>query len=170
MRRLHGYILSAVDAGANAILVTCSSVGPAVDATQPFCPVPLVRVDEGMAEEAAGLGNRIGILATLTTTLDPTHQLVARVAAARNKSPVITARVCEGAFQALSAGDRDEHDRRVAEGIRALAREVDVIVLAQASMARVLDQDNGLAGGVAIPVLSSPELGVLNLKSRLAGI
>ncbi|MBV9523111.1 MAG: Asp/Glu/hydantoin racemase, partial [Alphaproteobacteria bacterium] len=36
MRRLAGHVCSAVDAGADAIMVTCSSVGPAVDATIPF--------------------------------------------------------------------------------------------------------------------------------------
>jgi Asp/Glu/hydantoin racemase len=165
MRRLAGYVFSAVDAGADAILVTCSSVGPAVDAAKPMCPVPLVRVDEGMAERAVALGDRIGVLATLSTTLDPTSDLVARTAAASGRAPAVTARLCDGAFEALVAGRQDEHDRIVGAELRALAAEVDVVVLAQASMARILGGPHG--EGIAVPVLSSPELGVLKLKSVL---
>lgn len=165
-RRVAGYVFSAVDAGADAILVTCSSIGDAVDATRPFCPVPLVRVDEGMAVRAIETGQRIGLLATLSTTLGPTRDLVERTAAARGKAPAITARVCDGAFAALSAGAQDEHDRLVGAALRDLAAEVDVVVLAQASMARILGGPHG--EGIAIPVLSSPELGVLALKARLS--
>ncbi|TCU23766.1 hypothetical protein EV130_107120 [Rhizobium azibense] len=45
-RRLAIYIWSAVDAGAGAVVVTCSTLGPAVDAIAPLCPVPLFRIDE----------------------------------------------------------------------------------------------------------------------------
>jgi Asp/Glu/hydantoin racemase len=165
MRRLAGYVNSAAEAGADAILVTCSSVGPAVDAARPFCPVPLMRVDEGMADKASDLGARIGVLATLQTTLEPTRELIARMAATKGKSPEIVARVCDGAFQVLSAGDRDGHDRLVAAELVSLAARVDVVVLAQASMARVLEGERAVEVGV--PVLSSPELGVLRLKSYL---
>jgi Asp/Glu/hydantoin racemase len=164
-RRVAGYVFSAVDAGADAILVTCSSIGDAVDWTRPFCPVPLVRVDEGMAERAVATGERIGVLATLSTTLGPTRDLVVRTAAAHGKAPLITARVCDGAFAALSAGRQDEHDRIVGEALLALAEEVDVVVLAQASMARVLAAEG--FGTPGIPILSSPELGVLRLKAVL---
>src|SRR5271154_5248873 len=74
-RRLAGYVWSAVDAGADAVMVTCSSVGPAVDAIVPLCPVRLFRVDEAMADAALQTGRRIGVLATLTTTLQPTLEL-----------------------------------------------------------------------------------------------
>ena len=67
----------------------------------------------------------------------------------------------------LSKGDRAGHDAIVLGEIRALAAGVDVIVLAQASMARVLE--GGRAPEITVPVLSSPELGVINLKARLAG-
>jgi Asp/Glu/hydantoin racemase len=165
-RRVAGYIWSAVDAGGEAILVTCSSIGAAVDAARPFCAVPLVRVDEGMADEAINLGKRIGILATLTTTLDPTRDLLIRRAAAMERTPSITSRVCKGAFDSLSNSDRARHDAIVLGEIKTLAPEVDVIVLAQASMARVLEGPD--APIIPVPVLSSPELGVLNLKAHLA--
>ena len=164
-RRVANYIWSAVDAGADAILVTCSSIGPAVDAARSFCPVLLARVDEGMADEAIRLGQRIGLLATLSTTLDPTRDLLIERSTIAGRLPSIDGRVCDGAFEALSSGDRAAHDQIVRRAIEAMAADVDVIVLAQASMARVLDGTD--AREIRIPVLSSPELGVKSLKLRL---
>lgn len=165
MRRLAGQVWSAVDAGASAILVTCSSLGPAVDAAIPLCPVPLFRVDDGMAIAALRQGRRIGVLATLPTTLGPTSDLIARHAGASGVDVRIESHLCEGAFQRLAAGDRAAHDARVVEGFRALAPEVDAIVLAQASMAQALQS---VAGEGATPVLTSPELGVLHVREALA--
>src|SRR5262249_49846109 len=87
-RRLAGYVWSAVDAGADAVLVTCSSLGPAVDAAMPLCPVGLFRVDEAMADAALAAGRRIGVLATLTTTLQPTLDLIGRRARQQQKEIV----------------------------------------------------------------------------------
>lgn len=166
MRRLATYVWSAVDAGAQAILVTCSSLGPAVDAALPLCPVPLFRVDDGMALAALEQGERIGVLATLPTTLAPTTALIERHAARLGRTASIASRLCDGAFAKLAAGDRAGHDALVRAQLDALAAEVDVIVLAQASMARVLEE----AGAAPpIPVLASPELGVKHLARALAG-
>ncbi len=164
-RRLAGHVWSAVDAGAEAILVTCSSLGPAVESTRPMCPVPLVRVDEGMANAALDMGERIGVLATLSTTLEPTVELIRNRALVMQRTPHIVARVCDGAFQRLSTGDREGHDRLVLHGLKLLAVNVDVVVLAQASMARVLGDEH--AASIGIPVLSSPELGIAHFKSQL---
>src|SRR5918911_5318645 len=68
-RRVLGYVESAADAGADLVVVTCSSIGPAVDASRGFVDVPVLRIDEPMADEAARLGSRIGVVATLSTTL-----------------------------------------------------------------------------------------------------
>jgi Asp/Glu/hydantoin racemase len=166
MRRVAEHVWSATDGGADAVFVTCSSIGPAVDATQEFCSVPLVRVDEGMAMRALELGNRVGVLATLSTTMEPTRDLISRCAAKAGKPIEIHGRVCDGAFEKLSRGEKDAHDAVVSGELKRLAKDVDVIVLAQASMARVLDGSNSPV--IKIPVLSSPELGVLHLKSRLS--
>lgn len=168
MRRVAAYLGLAAEGGAEAILVTCSSIGPAVDAARASIPVPVVRVDEGMADRAVEIGQRIGVVATLATTLEPTSDLVRRRAAAAGKSPILVDRICEGAFEALSAGDRDRHDALVAQGISEVAAEVDVVVLAQASMARVLGTP--ATASVRVPTLSSPELGVLHFKTQVQGL
>lgn len=164
LRRLLGMVLSAVEGGADAVLVTCSSLGPAVEAARPFCPVPLVRIDTGMALAAVEHA-RIGVLATLSTTLAPTAELIRATAEQTGaKGCTIESRLCDGAFERLAAGDTEGHDQMVAEALTALAPQVDVIVLAQASMARA-------AARVAapVPVLTSPEPGIAHLARVLAG-
>lgn len=165
MQRVSDYIRSAVNGGAEAVFVTCSSIGPAVDAARPFCPVPLVRVDEGMADAALRSGSKIGVLATVSTTLRPTEDLILSRAAAQGFEPQVSARICEGAFARLSAGDREGHDLAIMENIEALARDVDVIVLAQASMARA--SANARFANFKTPILSSPELGVLHFRALM---
>jgi aspartate/glutamate racemase len=161
-RRLATYVWSAVDAGADAIVVTCSTLGPAVDAIAPLCPVPLFRIDEGMAKAAIERGNRIGVLATLSTTLVPTVDLLKRQACEAGKDVTIEDVLVEGAFQLLAGGDVEAHDAQICQALEELSQKVDVVVLAQASMARAM---RGRAN--SLPVLTSPVLGVENVKRRL---
>ncbi|SIT55623.1 Aspartate racemase [Mesorhizobium prunaredense] len=161
-RRLGTYVWSAVDAGADAIVVTCSTLGAAVDAIAPLCPVPLFRIDEGMAKAAVEHGNRIGVLATLSTTLVPTVELLKRKACEAGKDVAIDDVLVEGAFQLLAGGDVEAHDAQIRLALEELSQKVDVVVFAQASMARAV------RGTVQkLPVLTSPVLGVENVKRRL---
>ena len=165
-RRVHGYIEAAAEAGADVVVVTCSSIGPAVDAARASVGVPVLRIDEPMADEAVRLGSRIGVLATLSTTLQPTAELVARRAREAGADVDVVARLADGAFDALAAGDRDRHDELVREELRALIGSVDVVVLAQASMARVVETLPEAERSV--PILSSPRLGMQRVAELLA--
>jgi Asp/Glu/hydantoin racemase len=165
-RRVLGYVASAAEAGADLVLVTCSSIGPAVDASASFVPVPVLRVDEPMADAAVEIGRRVGVLATLRTTLEPTAELVERRGREAGREVEVVARVCDGAFEALQGGDRDRHDELVRDGLRQLSAGVDVVVLAQASMARVADTLSDDEGPV--PILSSPRLAVERVAAVLA--
>lgn len=164
-RRVESYITSAEAGGADYVLVTCSSIGAAVEASAPFSAVPVLRVDQPMADQAVQMGRRIGVIATLPTTLNPTSDLVRRRAAAAGKTIELTSRLCEGAFEALMAGDTATHDSRVAAALRTLSGEVDVIVLAQASMARVVDTLS--AEDRRVPILASPGLAIDHLATVL---
>lgn len=167
-RRLAGYIESAEDAGADVIMVTCSSVGPAVEAARPFVSAPVLRVDEAMADAAVRRGRRIGVIATLSTTLEPTVELVRVRADVQGREVELVQKLCDGAFEAVSSGDGATHDRIVAEGLRELMGEVDAIVLAQASMARVV---NSLpAEERTTPIFSSPRLGVEALREAVDAV
>lgn len=168
IRRVARHVESAHEAGADAVLVTCSSIGPAATAAGQLFDFPVLRIDEAMAERAVQLGARIGVLATLPSTLEPTMELVRATATAAGRDVEVTSRLCDGAFAAVSRGDTESHDRIVREGLTSLLGEVDVVVLAQASMARVAAQ---LSGSLLVKaVLSSPELAVLRTKSVLDGL
>lgn len=158
-------IVARVRGEADLVLVTCSTLGPAVDALAATPGPPVLRVDEAMGREALRLGARIGVLATLTSTLEPTVHLLERLGPGRAGTPEVVAQLCEGAFEAVRAGDGDRHDQLVRAGLdRLLERGVDVVVLAQASMARVVET---LDPPPPVPVLSSPALAVDHAVSRL---
>jgi Asp/Glu/hydantoin racemase len=165
-RRVVQHVVAAEAAGADTILVTCSSIGRAVETAATLVDVPVIRVDRPLAERAVATGRRIGVIATLPTTLDPTADLIGRCAAAAGREVAITARLCDGAFEALMAGDAATHDATVAAALEALAAEVDVIALAQASMARVvaaLPPDP-----TRPPILASPPLAIEALADLFA--
>jgi Asp/Glu/hydantoin racemase len=162
-QRVENYVLSAIDAGADQVLVTCSSIGPAVEAAAAKVNVPVLRVDQPMADQAVQMGKRIGVIATLPTTLEPTSDLVKRRAAAAGKDIELTPKLCEGAFEALMAGDAATHDEIVSAALRELSSQVDVILLAQASMARVVD---ALAEeDKTVPIVASPPNAIKYLAS-----
>ena len=165
-RRVVDYVGSAEAAGADYILVTCSSIGAAVEAAAALTSVPVLRVDQPMADLAVEMGTRIGVIATLPTTLGPTSDLVRRRAALAGKEIALTSRLCGGAFEALMSGDTARHDAMVAEALKELSGQVDVILLAQASMARVVE---GLAeNDRKVPILASPPQAIKHLASILA--
>jgi Asp/Glu/hydantoin racemase len=157
-RRVAGYISSAEAGGADYVLVTCSSIGPAVEAAAQFTGVPVLRVDQPMADLAVKTGRRIGVIATLPTTLNPTSDLVLRRAKAAGKTIELTSKLCEGAFEALMSGDTATHDAKVAAALRELSSHVDVILLAQASMTRVVETLS--EADRRVPILTSPPIAV----------
>lgn len=170
IRRVISQIDSAGLAGAGAVLVTCSSIGEAVTIAAGLFDFPVIRVDDAMAEKAVGLGNRIGVLATLRTTLEPTTALVQTMGRrmAPGREITVVSMLCDGAFDAVMSGDGPTHDAIVRAALLNLMAQVDVVVLAQASMARVLATLD--PASLMVPVLSSPELAVQRvadvLKSR----
>ena len=164
-RRVVNYAGSAEQAGADFILFTCSSIGEAVETAASLTKVPVLRVDQPMADKAVQTGNRIGVIATLPTTLAPTTDLVKRRAAAAGKEVEVLSKLCEGAFDALMSGDAAKHDGMVAAALKELSARVDVVVLAQASMARVVDALD--AADKKVPILASPQIAIEHLAAIL---
>jgi len=163
--RVAGYLTSAAYAGADYIMVTCSSIGLAVEAGAKGIPTPVLRVDLPMADKAVAAGKKIGVIATLSTTLEPTAELIQRRANLSEKKIELTSKLVEGAFEALMAGDGATHDVKVAAALKELSQQVDVIVLAQASMARVVD--TLAAEDKRVPIFASPGIAVDYLATVL---
>jgi Asp/Glu/hydantoin racemase len=165
-RRVVDHVLSAAESGAVAVLATCSSIGPAVEIASQLVDVPVLRIDEPMASAAIESGRRIGVLATVASTLNPTVDLLRRCAQGLEKDVELTAVLREGAYTAMRSGDGARHDEIIGETLMDLAMHVDVIVLAQASMARVVATLE--PGALSVPVLSSPRSGMARLAAVLA--
>lgn len=163
-RRLYGYYEIACASGAQLILNTCSSIGDAVYGAREFLPVPIIRIDEAMVRKAIATADSIAVLATLSTTLDPTIRLIERCANEMGKHVKTVSGLAEGAFPAITNGDAETHDRLVAETAKRVADTCDVLLLAQGSMARMENPLEKLTGKT---VFSSPRLGVEMVRDIL---
>lgn len=165
--RVVDHVRSAASAGADQILVTCSSIGAAVEAAASQVQIPVLRVDQPMADRAVSQAKRVGVVATLATTLEPTADLVRRRAAALGRDVELNVRLCDGAFDALMGGDAGTHDRLVAAALAELCGTEEMVLLAQASMARVVNQLD--ESQRRVPVLASPLTAIEHLKAVFDG-
>jgi Asp/Glu/hydantoin racemase len=160
--------VAAERAGATVVQCTCSSISPCVEAVRPLVGIQVLKIDDPMIDQAISMGKRIGVAATAPTTLKPTTELVQAKAAAKMVDVKVDSLLCEGAFTALSTGDTAAHDRIVSQALRELMARNDVVILAQASMARVANAIP--ADEQRVPILSSPRLAVEALAVVLANL
>ena len=164
--RLAQHVAGAAAIGADVVLVTCSTISPVVDMIRSSVPIPVLKIDEAMIREAVSLGSRVGVIATAATTLEPTRWLLEAEAARQGRTLTTEMVLVEGAIAALFAGDGETHDRLVSRAALELAARSDVVVLAQASMARALtaipEQQR------PAPILSSPHLALRQIAALLA--
>lgn len=142
-------------AGARVVVCTCSTIGAVAEQLGDECGARVVRVDRPMIESALGAGRRIAAVVAVESTAAPTRALIESVAAARSAAAEISIVVSEGAWARFEAGDIEGYLQSIADTCDSLDGSVDVIVLAQASMADAADRVGG-----ATPVLSSPRLAV----------
>lgn len=143
--------------GADAILFTCSAFGPCIEAVaRAHAPMPVLKPNEAMIEQAVTMGRRIGLLSTFPPTL----------ASMPPEFPIsvdIVPKLAEGALAALDRGDRAMHDRLIVEASRDL-RDCDVIALAQFSIAATAPLVGESTGK---PVVTTPDSAVAKLKALL---
>jgi Asp/Glu/hydantoin racemase len=164
--RLVDHVSVAEQIGARAVLVTCSTISPSVDEVRPKVDIPVIKIDEAMIAEAVSKGPKIGVVATANTTLDPTRLLLEAEARTAGRTIEVEMVLVDEALEALLAGDGVTHDRLVKIATLEVAQRADVVVLAQASMARVLDV---LADTErTAPILSSPHLALMQIRRVLA--
>jgi Asp/Glu/hydantoin racemase len=164
LRRMCHYVLAAEAMGVDVIFNTCSSLGPAFEIAKQLTNIPTLQIDEAMAEKAAKEGKKIAVVATLPTALEPTSKLIMNYASALEKEIYIKEFLAKGAFEYLVSGNTEKHDNLIASTANNATEWADTIVLAQCSMARLATR---LSEETGIPVLSSPRLGVEQLKRVL---
>ena len=164
LKRLCKQVELAEEAGAEIIMVTCSSIAPGVDVARKMVAVPVMKVDEPMAEKAISLSDNIGVMATAKTTMAPSVNLIQEKAAEAKKQVSIHQTLSSEAFDCFLRGDMQTHDRIVKEAALELKGKVGVIVLAQASMGHLAEAIQDIAG---VPVLKSPPLAIGALVEKV---
>ena len=132
--RMLAYMQAAQSSGADGVIVTCTSVNAATAWIRPLMSIPVINIEEPVAQAAVENGMRIGVLSTLRTSPAAIGRTIQKIADENGKRVEMVIRVVDGAFDALCAGDRAKHDGMVNEALYHLADEVDVIAFAQISM------------------------------------
>lgn len=159
--RMMHYYQAAAELKPDVIVGACSSVGEVTEGADRLLDVPVIRIDHAMIEKALTAGTRIGVLASLGTTMEPTVSYIRRLAEKKNCAVTVIGRVAEGAYEANSRGDGETHDRLIMEAAMAVREQVDVLVLAQGSMARM---ETSLRKAAGCPVYASPRLCIEEIK------
>ena len=150
-----GHLAELREAGCEVVLCTCSTLGEVAERLSGD-GLDVIRIDRPMLHRAVALGPRIGVLAALASTVEPTRRVLAAEAADAGGTIFVEVSVVEGAWDAFLSGDAADYHSRIAHGARALASRCDVVVLAQASM----EPAAALLTGLAVPVLTSPRSAV----------
>ncbi len=150
-----------VDAGADAILFTCSAFGPCIEAVAAaHAPMPVLKPNEAMIAAAHRMGaKRIGLVASFA----PSFTSMLPEFAAGAPGAVVETALADGAMQALAEGDTARHDALVAQAAARL-RHCEVIAFAQFSLSRAKAAAEAASGR---PVLTTPDAAVAELRSRL---
>ena len=161
--RMCSYVQVAKTLNPDLIFNQCSSVGEAFDIARSQATCKTLKIDEPMAEKAVSLGNKIGVVATVASTVRPSCNLIKKTAKKMNKNVTVNEYLVDGALDILMSGDVDKHNELVIKSIRKAEAENDVVVLAQGSMTAILP----LLGETTKPVLTSPRLAVEKIKELL---
>jgi Asp/Glu/hydantoin racemase len=164
-RRVAQHAVAAEEAGASAVQLTCSSISPCAAPARAYVSIPVLTIDEPMVDQAVQRAHRIGVAATAVTTLQPTSDLVRQRAAAAGRSVDVDAVLCQGAHAAMLSGDLETHDRIVRQAVKDLMERNEIVLLAQASMARVAEAIP--ASERRAPILSTPRLALERARDVL---
>lgn len=141
IRRMTLYALAAESMGADLILNSCSTVGEVADIYSQVVSVPVIKIDDAMANQAAKLGNNIALIATLPTTLGPSRRAIECYGKAMGRAIAFTEFLDQPAWEALASGDSKRHNEILIDSIRKLdQRGFDAIVMAQVSMRALLPE------------------------------
>jgi len=158
--------LSQQEYGVDLILLACSTFNRAAEFARPMIDTPLLQIDRPMMDLAVQDGSRIGLLATVPTTVPASERLLRLAAEEAGKKVDVRLRLCSEAFQVLKAGDPDKHNDMLLEEIERLSGDVDAIVMAQVSMTALEPR----LGHTKVPVYNSGRTAFNKIRQILAAI
>jgi Asp/Glu/hydantoin racemase len=148
--------------GPDVILTTCSMYTQHLPALRAGFDVPVLGVDEPLIQRAAAIGGRLALVGALEPAIAFTQRLIKQAAASTpaGARPVTIARTVQVAADAAAP----EHREALAAQLRALAAEVDAVVVVQASLSPVARLLNQRENDV---ILTSPRLALARVRDIL---
>ena len=147
-------MLLALSETADAVLLTCSTLGSAADDLARSSRVLVLRVDGALADAAVRHGGRVVALCAVETTVDTTRAVFQEAASATGAR--VEVRLVPDAWAAFKAGEQHQYLAMIAAAADEVARGgAACVALAQASMADAVR----LCQVQPVP-LSSPAVGL----------
>lgn len=154
------------EAKVDLILLACSTFNYAAELARPMINTPIMQIDRPMMEMAVQQGKRIGLLATLPTTVPSSERLLKIAAKEAGKEIEVHTVLCAEAFKEYEKGNIDKHNKLLLQEIDRLSNEVDVIVMAQLSMSALAP----FIKESKVPVYNSGDTGFKRIREMLEAI
>lgn len=154
------------NAGVDLIMLACSTFNMAVEHARPMINTPLLQIDRPMMDLALNYGNRIGLLATLPSTVPSSENLLKKAALEAGKEVEIMTVLCSEAFEEIKKGNAEKHNELLIKEVDKLSGQVDAIVLAQVSMS-VLEP---MLKNTKVPVFNSGRTGFNRAREILENL
>lgn len=128
-------------AGAERLVLSCSSLSPVADLIAAELPVPILKVDGAMVAYGVRNARTLGIFATNPSTEIPARLIfeteMKKAVGNGAAPPRLEFALAREAFASLTAGDVEAHDRLAILALEELALRCDLVLLAQLSASRV---------------------------------
>lgn len=149
--------------GADGILFSGSTFGPAVDKARVGIRVPVLRAEEAMMEQAVTLGERILLVCTAKRAMPVVRGMLDAAAKRVGVTRQISELWVEGARDAITSGDIGTHDKLIAAQVMA-AGDFDVIIFGQISM---VPSRTPLPPDITRRIVTGPEATVARMRALI---
>ncbi|WP_343210546.1 aspartate/glutamate racemase family protein [Anaerolentibacter hominis] len=151
------------EANVDLILLACSTFNYAAELGRPLVNTPIAQIDRPMMELAVRTGKKIGLLATLETTVPSSERLLQIAAREAGKEIECKTVLKAEAFEEYTKGNIDKHNEILFDTIESLSKEVDCIVMAQLSMSALAPH----LKDTKVPVYNSGTTGFQRVREML---
>jgi Asp/Glu/hydantoin racemase len=149
--------------GADGILFSGSTFGPAVDQARAGMRVPVLRAEEAMMHQAVTLGERLLLVCTAKRAMPVVRGTLDTAVKRAGAKRAITELWVKGARDAITSGDVVTHDKLIAEQVMA-AGDFDVIIFGQISM---VPARTPLPSDITRRIVSGPEATVARMRALI---
>jgi threonine dehydrogenase-like Zn-dependent dehydrogenase len=150
---------------ADGVLFTCSAFAEAIDHAAGLLPIPVLKPEAPMLEQAAARGGRVGMIATYGPSIPSMEAVFRQIVLRSGAEASLESVLVPQALDATLSGDVARHDQLVADAVPRLAH-CDTIVLAHFSTSTALRAAQARTDRL---VLSAPHAAVAKLRQEVSG-